>query len=521
MSILARLLERRANPTFTLATPGDYGLSVLGALPGVAGKSVTAETARTIPAFFAGVRAIAEDLAALPLPLFRRKDDGSRERVRNHPAYELLNTVRPNPYQSPMELRELLIGWMTCRGNGYAYIESDNRGTVTGLYPLHPCRVTVLVTDDDRIWYQYTANDGSPATYASSEVLHLKAFSDNGYLGISAVENFRNSLSISLASDEFAGKFFANGSAPGGILKHPGKLTADASAKLRASWEARQAGSANAFKTAILEEGMTWEAMAFNQKDAQFLESRQFQIEEIARMLRMPPHKLQSLLRSTNNNIEHQGIEYVVDTIRPRAVRIEQALGLALLTDKERKAGLYLEHNVDGLLRGDSISRAQSMSIRVAGGMLAVNEARELDNLPPVEGGEKPRVPMNTQPIDQPTPDPTPKDQGAPPVPAGSGTPNDGGRRALRRASGMALGDAVARIRRRQQSSEKGGEQYARNALLPALEAYAVGLGELQGGKVPHSEPALLALVTRALDPTDGDVVEAGLTLIETLWQRG
>jgi HK97 family phage portal protein len=517
VSLLRDFLETRAGQTSTLANPAGWLVEALVGLPAIAGKSVTPETARTIPAFFAGVRAIAEDLASLPLPLYQRKPDGSRERVRNHPVFELLNTRRPNPFQTPMEFRELLIGWMVCRGNGYAYIEENGRGEITGLYPWHPCRVTVLLADDDTLWYRYTARDGSQETYAADEVLHLRGFSDTGYVGISAVENFRNSLSISLAADEFAGKFFANNASPGGILKHPAKLSPDASAKLRESWAARQAGSANAFKTAILEEGMSWEAAAFNQKDAQFLESRQFQIEEIARMLRMPPHKLQSLLRSTNNNIEHQGIEYVVDTIRPRAVRVEQTFGLALLTDQERKDGLYLEHNLDGLLRADSKTRAESMSIRVAGGMMSVNEARELDNLPPVEGGEKPRVPMNTQPIDQPAPDPAPK-PAAPPVPAGSGTPNDGGRRALRRASAVALADAVARIRRR--GSEKGGEQYARNALLPALEAYAVGWVELQGGKVPQFEPALSALITRALDPADEQVVEAGLAMIETLWQE-
>jgi HK97 family phage portal protein len=505
-----------------LANPSTWLLDALGGLPGIAGKRVTVESAQSIPAFFAGVRAIAEDLASLPLPLYRRKPDGSRDRVRNHRAYALLNTTKPNPYQTPMEFRELLIGWMVCRGNAYAYIEGNGAGEVTGLYPLHPSRMQVLLADDDRLWYKYTNQYGTTEVYADSEILHLKGFSDGGYVGISAAENFRNSLSISLASDEFAGKFFANNASPGGVLKHPGKLSADATNKLRAQWESRQSGSANAFKTAILEEGVTWEAMAFNQKDAQFLESRQFQIEEIARMLRMPPHKLQSLLRSTNNNIEHQGIEYVVDTIRPRAVRLEQAFGLALLTDQERADGLYLEHNLDGLLRADAMSRAQSMSIRLASGSLSVNEARELDNLPPVDGGATPRVAMNTQPIDAPPPDPTPKtDPGAPPVPAGSGTPNDGGRKALRMQASFTIGDAIARIRRRAEE-RTGGDAYARGALQPALLAYANGLCELRGGgKVDLTEPVLLALITRTIrDPDAGAVLEDALMTIETLWRK-
>lgn len=518
MSLLGRWLEHRSSPVYSFAAPGEAGLEVLGLSPSTSGKTVTAATARTIPALYAGVRAIAEDLGSLPIGVYQKKPGGGRVKVTTGDAVQMLQ-VAPNPWQTPMQFREMLTGHAILHGNGYAGVEQAGNGTITRLVPWHPTRTEVLIAPDGTPWYRYTDAEGKQEVYSVDEVLHIKGLSDDGYCGLPLFRVFVNTLGLALAAEEYAARQFANDGTPSGALKIPQNLSDDAYKKLKARWEARHQGSPNARRFALLEGGLEWQSFAFNNEQTQFLESRQFQIEEIARVIRIPPHKIGHLDRSTNNNIEHQGIEYVIDTIRVWCVRWEQPLNRAFFTEAQRRAGFYIEHNVDGLLRGDALSRAQALAIQTQNGALKVNEWRELENRDPVDGGDQPRIPLNTVPIDQPPPPPKPQAPGSP-VPAGAGTPNDGGRQAVRMASAVALADAVARIRRR--GAEKGGAQYARRALQPALAVYAMGLCGLRGGSVLTSEPALDALVTRALNPEDGEaeVVEAGLAMIETLWQE-
>lgn len=476
MGLLSLLLERRSGLTTLSSNPASWLLDAMGGLPSVTGERVSPERARGLPVLWACIRAISEDEASLPLCVYQKRKEGGREKATDHPLWGLLHDS-PNPWQTSLQFREMLTAHACLRGNGYAVIVSSGGGRVTALLPQHPDQVTLLLAPDGELWYQVApAQQGAEVmTYRQDEILHLRGPSDDGYSGLSMVEVFRNSLGLGLAGEKYAGKFFANDASPGGLVKHPAKLSKDAHEKLKASWRARHEGTDNAFRLGILEEGMTFERLNFSQKDAQFLESRQFQIEEICRVFRMPPHIVQHLARSTNNNIEQQFIEYVTLTLRPWLVRWEQQLAKALLTQRDRSAGIYIEHQVDGLLRGDAKSRAESLAIQRQNGALTANEWREFENRNPVPGGDVLLVPLNFTSAETYAAGGA---AGGQPVAAGSGVPNDGGRGP---AAGAAPAGAGASPEGDVQATALNGAQVT--SLVEVLQAVAKGQLPIESAK--------------------------------------
>ena len=361
-----------------------------------AGVEVTPATAMAYSAVFACVRVIAEDVGVLPLILYRRTEGRGKTRAEDHPLYRLLRWA-PNPEMTALEFREVLTGHVAVWGNGYAEKQFNKGGQVMGLWPLRPDRMQVRRVAG-RLVYFYGLPNGQTAVLEQERVMHLRGFGGDGVTGYSPVGLMRNAVGLGLAAEEFGSRFFGNGARPQLVLIHPETLTPEAQENLRRSWTRQHEGLSNSHRVAVLEEGIKLEQVGIPPEDAQFLQTRRFQALEIARIYRVPPHKIQDLERATFSNIEHQSIEYVASTLAPWLVRWEQAIMRDLLGEGERER-LFAEHLVEGMLRGDTLSRYQAYSIGRQNGWLSANDVRERENMNPIAGGDEYLSPLNMVPV--------------------------------------------------------------------------------------------------------------------------
>jgi HK97 family phage portal protein len=353
--------------------------------PSSSGKQVTEKNAMQSAAVYACVRVISETVASLPLHLYRHVEEGKR-RDTLHPLYFLLHDS-PNPEMTSFIFRETLMTHLLLWGNAYAQIVRNGHGEIIGLYPLMPDKMQVSRAETDELIYLYQSGMSNIA-FRREEILHIPGLGFDGLVGYSPIAMARNAIGMSMATEEFGASFFQNGAAPGGILEHPGTLK-DPS-KVRESWNDLFKGSGNANKVAVLEEGMTYKQIGIPPNEAQFLETRKYQTEEICRIYRVPPHLVADLDKATFSNIEHQSISFVVHTIRPWLVRLEQAMNKALLYPAERQR-YFIEFNVDGLLRGDYESRMRGYATARQNGWMSANDIRRLENMnliPKEEGGD-------------------------------------------------------------------------------------------------------------------------------------
>lgn len=301
----------------------------------------------------------------------------------------------PNPEMTSFVFRETLMTYLLLWGNAYAQIIRNGKGEVIALYPLMPNRMTVDRDDKGQLYYQYnTSRDDAPTMKGSmvnlkpSDVLHIPGLGFDGLVGYSPIAMAKNAIGMAIACEEYGAKFFANGATPGGILEHPG--TVKDPQRVRESWTSAFGGSSNSNKVAVLEEGMKYTPISISPEQAQFLETRKFQINEIARIFRVPPHMVGDLEKSSFSNIEQQSLEFVKYTLDPWVARWEQAIARSLLSADE-KTGYFVKFNVDGLLRGDYQSRMNGYAIGRQNGWMSANDIRELENLdriPEEEGGD-------------------------------------------------------------------------------------------------------------------------------------
>ena len=359
-----------------------------------AGKRVNEFTAMQTTAVYACVRILAESIAGLPLHVYAYRGEG-RERVPEHPLFTILHDA-PNPEMTSFVFRETLMVHLLLWGNAYAQILRDRAGRVAGLYPLLPNHMSVNRDEDGRLYYTYQRvtdenpnfKRGGEVILPAEDVLHIPGLGFDGLIGYSPIAMARNAVGMTLACEEYGASFFANGARPGGVLQHPGVLKDPA--KLRESWQAVYGGAANTGKVAVLEEGMTYQQIGIPPEEAQFLETRKFQVDEIARLYRIPPHMVGDLDKSSFSNIEQQSLEFVKYTLNPWVVRWEQALQKSLLFPEERKR-YFIRFNVDGLLRGDYQSRMQGYAVGRQNGWLSANDIREMEDMNPIpaeEGGD-------------------------------------------------------------------------------------------------------------------------------------
>ena len=356
-----------------------------------AGKRVTDRTALQHIVVYACVRVLSEAIAQLPLHLYKYNEKG-KERVPQHPLYFLLHD-QPNPEMTSFVFRETLMSHLLIYGNAYAQIIRNGRGDVIGLYPLMPDKMKVDRDEKNRLIYIYSRYDeanpnlkeqGDIIFYAD-EVLHIPGLGYDGLVGYSPIALAKNAIGISIACEDYGASFFGNNANPSGVLEHPGVIKNPD--KLRDAWH-RAYGGRNAHKVAVLEEGVKFTPISIPNNEAQFLETRKFQIEEIARMYRVPLHMIGDLDHATFSNVEHLSLDFVKYSLDPWIVRWEQSLQKALLSDSE-KGKYFIKFNVDGLLRGDYASRMQGYSIGIQNGFLCPNDVRELEdmNLIPEEKG--------------------------------------------------------------------------------------------------------------------------------------
>ena len=335
-------------------------------------------------AVYSCVRILAEAVAGLPLHFYKYKDDGSKEKALDNSLYHLLHD-EPNPEMSSFVFRETLMTHLLLWGNAYAQIIRNGKGEIVALYPLMANKMQVDRDENGQLYYIYTRSSDEAKTmkgvtvYLSPrDVLHIPGLGFDGLVGYSPIAMAKNAIGLAMATEEYGAKFFANGAAPSGVLEHPGTIKDPA--RLRENWNATFGGSANSGKVAVLEEGMKYTPISISPEQAQFLETRKFQINEIARIFRVPPHMLADLEKSSFSNIEQQSLEFVKYTLDPWVIRWEQSLYRSLLTPEEKKK-YFFKFNLEGLLRGDYASRMSGYATARQNGWMSANDIRELENL--------------------------------------------------------------------------------------------------------------------------------------------
>lgn len=356
-------------------------------LVGMSGSGVAVDEMKAMQtsAVYACVRILAETVASLPLHLFRSDKNGIKEFATEHPLYDCLYAI-PNEEMSSLNFREMMMTSLLLWGNAYARIIKDKAGHVKELWFLKPELMDIKRdSQTQRLQYRYTDENGNLFIYKPEQIFHIKGLSVDGVKGLSPIAYAREAVGLALATEEYGAKFFGNGARPGGVLEHPGVVKDPE--KLRDSWNKVYQGTRNSHKVAVLEEGMKYHSIGIAPEDAQFLETRKYQVNEICRIFRVPPHLVGDLEKATFSNIEHQSIEFVQHTIRPWLVRWEQEIYRALLSPAERTL-YYAKFNVDGLLRGDYATRTKGYATGRQNGWLSINDIRRLEDMNPISASQ-------------------------------------------------------------------------------------------------------------------------------------
>lgn len=395
MGLLTAPFEKRA----TLANPDAFLSRWFGARETLSGAEVDEDSALTFIPFYTANLILSESVGQLPWGVFRESDTGSTP-ARNHPLWEVLHN-EANPEMSAIDWRTTAQGHLGTWGNHYSQVIRDGGGRVRQLWPLLPNRMTPERSTDNRhLRYRYRKPGGQVETFAARDILHIRGQGYDGLIGYSPVSLAREALGLGMAAESFGAAFFGNGASPSGALSHPGTLTPDALKNLKDSFSGEHQGVANARKTLILEEGMSWTAIGLPPGDAQFMELQKFSVTTFARLYRIPPHMMGDLERATFSNIEHQGIDFVVHTLLPWLQRWEQGVRRQLFSGEEKRSGLTTKLNVEGFLRGDTKSRYEAYAVGRQNGWLSVNDILRLEDMNTIgKDGDTRLQPANMMPL--------------------------------------------------------------------------------------------------------------------------
>ena len=386
--LITRAMERVRNEGSNEIThPHDLEKVIRGTKTD-SGQDVTVNRALNVGALFAGTRVICEDIGKLPFVVFRENAAGERERARQSPFWRVIHD-RPSPWMTSQQFREMLTGHAVLRGNGFALPERRN-GVVSRLTPIHPSRVRIEEIDAGEPVFHVQMEAGRPAsieTLSHREIFWLPGYMIDGPGGVSVVEHARQTLGHALATERFGARFFGQGMKPGGVFKHPGQLSDEAYERLKTDMNDPGHDSENM----ILEEGLEWQQVGISNEDSQFLETRQFEVTEIARWLRIKPHKIADLSRATFSNIEQESLDHVQDTLMPWGVRWQDAVqGTVIRRDDHFAEILY-----DALLQTDTKTRYEAHRIAVGAPWKTRNEVRRTDNMPAIDGLDEMITPLN------------------------------------------------------------------------------------------------------------------------------
>lgn len=382
------------NPKASSGDRSAWGGFWFNPVPMRQGGPVTSDTAMQLSAVYACVRVLADSISTLPFQMYRVQPNGAKAQIRNHWLYRLF-AKRPNEYQNPMEFRSMMMGHLALRGNAFAQILANRNGEVTDLHPIHPDRITIEMLSPINWRYRVKNQDGSESIINRVDMFHVKGLSPDGVVGYNPIALARKMLATGMAAQDYGMRFLENDATPtGGWIEHPANFKSEEQKKLwRDSWQEMQ-GGANKGKTAVLEFGMKYHAgTAPTNADSEFLESNKYNRQQIASLFRIPPHKIGDLSGSTNNNIEHQGIEFVTDCLMPWLVCWEEAIKFTFLDPEDDD--LTVSFPVLSLLRGDSTARAAYINTRIMNGSMTRNEARLMEGDNPIDGLDEPLRALN------------------------------------------------------------------------------------------------------------------------------
>ena len=384
----------------SLSNPKSWNTSLwsLAGSRSVSGEVVTEETALTYAAVWNAVTLISGTVASLPLHLMHI-NGRSKRFATEQSIYSVLHD-QYNPYMTAMAGRECLLSHALTWGNGYAEIVEDQFGDITELWPIPPNRCVPKMKGGELI-YEVHTQDGEVIILPWDKVLHVPGFGFDGFVGYSVIAMARKSIGLGMAMETFGSEYFGNGTHPGVIVKHPGKLDSAAHSNLKESLNAAYSGLGQSHRMMLLEDSMSLEKLGIPPEESQFLESRQFEVSQVARWFNIPPHKLKDLTKSSFNNIESEQSSFVTDCILPWAIRFEQNYRTQLLTKRQAKEGYYFKHILEGLLRANAKDRAEFYKTMLNNGVFSINEVREKEDMNPVEGGDIHLVPMNMLPLDR------------------------------------------------------------------------------------------------------------------------
>ena len=385
--------EERSNPLEDPKNSIAQALMMMGGARTITGRPMNDGAALSLSAVFNAVTVIAGDIATIPLKVYRRLDGGGRAEENGHPLWDILG-LEPYPMVTSAAWREASQGHRLLRGNSYSEIISNRRGVVTGLMPVSPNKVT-------RKGAIYEIDGAAGRRVNASNMLHTAGPGGNGIDGWSVITLARENWSLAQALEESNIRFIANAAQPSGFLSNPNPLTPEAAKRARQMFDRASGGVEKRGGTPVLDGEWSWTQTSLTAEDAQYITSRQFAVTDIARWFNIPPHKIADLERATFSNIAEQSTDYVEGTLRPWVVRDEMEMNTKLLTEAERKAGLFIAYNIDGLQRGDIKTRMESARTEFEIGGLTPNEHRARENRNPVEGGDRSFIRLDMAPLDR------------------------------------------------------------------------------------------------------------------------
>jgi HK97 family phage portal protein len=387
------LFEKRTRST------DPYLAEMLGVRNLHASRYVSEDAATAVPAVHACVQLIAESVASLPLAPYKRQSDGSKRLDTDHPLYGLLHD-QSNAAQTAFEFREQLVAACLLTGNGYAIKRIDSAGQVRELLPVNPSMVTVEKLRNGRLRYKIATETGTKA-HTQDEVLHLRYRSKDGVHGISPLRAAATTLQANMAASEHIASFFQNMARPSGVIETDQQLTGEQNAQLRERWEEHSTG-VNSGGVPILGWGLKWKPLSLSATDAQLIETLKLTVEDIARIFRVPTFMIGVTEKTSYNNATEMSRALVTHCLRPWLVRIEQAMNASLLSEDGKRTHV-IEHNAEGLLRGDIKTRYEAYRIGREWGWLSPNEIRSLESMGGIEGGDEYLRPMNQEPVGEST----------------------------------------------------------------------------------------------------------------------
>ncbi len=351
------------------------------------------DKALTLTSVWNAIRLLSESVSSLPISVYRKENNGDKVEDVNNRIYNLIK-FKPNNFQNKITFFEYVMYSVLTDGNSYVQIVRDNSANPVQLIPLNPDYVNIFIKDNE-LFYQM---DGG-SVLDSADVLHIKLITDDGIEGLSPIDQCAKAINWNLSIEEFGSTFFKNGAKPSSVLSTDRALSETAIERLKNSFNSSYAKLKSSNSTIILEEGLTFKPISISPEQAQFLASRQFGIEEIARIFNIPPHMLKDLSKSSFNNIEMQSQEYVTYTLMPYLTRIEQEMNLKLFRTNEL-GKTFVEFNVNGLLRGDVKTRNEAYKTAIQNGYMSINEVRQKENLNSIEGGDQHFIQMNMTTIE-------------------------------------------------------------------------------------------------------------------------